>query len=280
MGPQISGMRLPFDKTTYPKSTDKKLSARLPAKSWQLSLFLRTSRRMHSPTPMPEKNALAIRAFRPVVTALLILPIVLFIPAHTLKFWQAWAFIAVTVGAGLCITVYYLRRDPEALARRLFRREPLGAHRVIISVIKVVYVCTMILAAMDFGNGWTRGRFGIVPWWISAAALLVIAGADILFVKVLAANRFAASVIQVESGQTIAATGPYRLIRHPMYAGATIRWLATPLALGSLITIPAFLIIPILVARLLLEENFLGRELPGYPEYCRQTPWRLIPFVW
>jgi protein-S-isoprenylcysteine O-methyltransferase Ste14 len=236
---------------------------------------------MPNPASLPKMNVLAIRAFRPVVTTLLVLPIVLFIPAHTLKFWQGWAFLAVTAGSGLCVTVYYLQRDPQALVRRLFRREPLDAQRVIITVVKILYVCTMILAAMDFRNGWTRERFGAVPWWISAAALFVIVGADIWFVTVLNANRFAASVIHVESGQTIAATGPYRLMRHPMYAGWTIRWLAVPLALGSLVTLPAFcLIIPIFVARLLHEEKFLGRELPGYPEYCRQTQWRLIPFVW
>ena len=230
---------------------------------------------------MPEPSALAIRAFRPVITILIFLPVVLIIPAGTLKFWQGWAFLAVNVSFWVCVIAYYLRRDPQALARRLFRREPNGAQRLIIFLLKVLYTGVMILAATDFRIGWTRDRFGAIPWWISAAALLVIGGADIWFINVVNANRFAASIIHVESGQTIAASGPYRLMRHPMYAGAIIRWLATPLALGSVVTFPLFcLIIPILMARLLLEEKFLGRELPGYLEYCRQTRWRLVPFVW
>jgi protein-S-isoprenylcysteine O-methyltransferase Ste14 len=94
------------------------------------------------------------------------------------------------------------------------------------------------------------------------------------------ANRFAASIIQVEAGQTIAAVGPYRLVRHPMYLGVIVTWLATPLALGSDITLPVFaLVIPIIIFRLLNEENMLRRELPGYAEYCRHNRCRLIPFV-
>ena len=95
------------------------------------------------------------------------------------------------------------------------------------------------------------------------------------------ANPFAASVIQVEARQTIADTGPYRLIRHPMYAGTIVLWFALPLALGSLVALPAFvLLIPLFILRLLNEEKILRRDLPGYAEFCQRTRYRLIPFVW
>ena len=117
--------------------------------------------------------------------------------------------------------------------------------------------------------------------WLALLALLLILGGYLVFFEVMKANRFAASIIQVEAAQTVIATGPYRFIRHPMYSGSTIIWLATPLALGSLVALPVFaLLMPVIIFRLLNEEKFLRRELPGYSEYCQRTPHRLIPLVW
>jgi protein-S-isoprenylcysteine O-methyltransferase Ste14 len=238
--------------------------------------------------PMPQKKngkkaSVAVRAVRPLVVTLVFLPAMLFIPAGTVHFWQGWALIAVTFSAQVFTIVYFLRRDPQVLARRLIREEPRGAQKLVIFFLKVFFTVSLILAARDFKHGWTREQFGdgALPWWISVAALVVIVRADIWFIAVLIANRFAASVIQVESGQPIAASGPYRFMRHPIYTGGIVRWLATPLVLGSIVTVPAFcLIIPVLAARLLLEEQFLKRELPGYVEYCQKTRWRLVPWIW
>jgi len=98
---------------------------------------------------------------------------------------------------------------------------------------------------------------------------------------VLNANRFAASIIQIEAGQVVADTGPYRLVRHPLYAVSLAVWFWIPLALGSWVALPVtLLIIPFLVWRLLNEEEMLRRDLPGYAEYCQRIRYRLIPMVW
>ena len=97
----------------------------------------------------------------------------------------------------------------------------------------------------------------------------------------LKTNSFAASTIRVESGQRVISTGPYRMVRHPMYLGVDLMALFTPLALGSYFALPAFaLLIPMIVLRLLNEEKLLRQDLPGYSEYCLRTPFRLVPFVW
>jgi protein-S-isoprenylcysteine O-methyltransferase Ste14 len=108
-----------------------------------------------------------------------------------------------------------------------------------------------------------------------------VLGCWLLIIWVITVNRFAAGVIQIEAGQPVVSTGPYRLVRHPMYLVMIVMFLFIPLALGSYfaLTTVAFLI-PLLVLRLQNEEKLLGRELPGYAGYCLRTRFRLIPFVW
>lgn len=206
---------------------------------------------------------------------------VLFLSAGTFRFWQAWALIGVTFAGQLGVAIYFYRHDPQALARRTLRTERIGAQKLIMLFSKALYAFCFILAGLDFRFGWTRAHIGPLPWWLSIVALGVVALTEFWFIAVLTANRFGSSIIQVEEGQRVAVTGPYRFVRHPMYAGWVVKWLATPLALGSLAALPAFcLIIPIFALRLLNEEKFLTRELPGYTEYCRQIRWRLVPYVW
>jgi protein-S-isoprenylcysteine O-methyltransferase Ste14 len=112
-------------------------------------------------------------------------------------------------------------------------------------------------------------------------AQALIFGGFLLVIWVMKVNSFAARTIQVEEGQKVISTGPYSVVRHPMYTGSLVLWLFTPLALSSYVAWPAFaLLIPFYFFRLLNEEKFLRRELPGYSEYCLRTRYRLIPFIW
>lgn len=120
-----------------------------------------------------------------------------------------------------------------------------------------------------------------MPWWLTLLALFVMVACNFLFFLVMKANRFAASIIQVETGQSVTDIGPYRLVRHPMYLGGLILWIALPLALGSYIAIAVAVPgIPLMIFRLLNEEKFLQHELPGYAEYCRRVRYHLVPLVW
>ena len=189
------------------------------------------------------------------------------------------------MGVNLIVTIvfcaYFYKHDPELLARRLLRKEKVVAQRFIMFLINFVSVSSYVLCGLDNRLGWSQTCLTPVPWWLTVLALPGFAGCYCLFIPVFKANRFAASVIQTEAGQTVADQGPYRLVRHPMYAVSLAVWFWLPLALGSFIALPvAALLAPMIVLRLLNEEKLLQRDLPGYNEYCRRTPHRLIPFVW
>jgi protein-S-isoprenylcysteine O-methyltransferase Ste14 len=211
----------------------------------------------------------------------LILMVALFIPAGTWDFWQGWAYIACHCAYAVFFVVYFHYRDPQLLARRMLRKERVGQQKVVLLLLKLNFALVLMLGGFDHRLGWSQRWLAPVPAWLTLLALALIAGCQFLFIRVMIANRFAASVIQVEASQTTADTGPYRFVRHPMYAVGIAQNCLTPLALGSFIVWPMFvLIIPILVWRLLNEEKVLRHDLSGYAEYCKRTRYRLVPRVW
>jgi len=230
---------------------------------------------------MPDDQSLRLRLVRRGLIGLLILAALLFISAGSLRYWQGWAFMVLNLAFSLSLVIYFYKRDPELLERRLLRKEKASEQKLIMTLGRLASVPAYLLPGLDYRFGWSRTLVEPVPLWLTLLALLVILDCHLLFFWVMSVNRFAASIIQVEAGQTVAATGPYRLVRHPMYLGIVVSQFATPLALGSFIALPAFVLLtPIIVLRLLSEEKILCRELPGYSEYCQHTRRRLIPFVW
>jgi protein-S-isoprenylcysteine O-methyltransferase Ste14 len=209
------------------------------------------------------------------------LAVFLFVPAGSLKFWPGWAYLAVNLLSGLRSCFYFYKHDPQLLERRLLKREKFSEQKLITTLWKMLVAISLSLAGCDYRFGWSCRLLGPVPWWLTVSALLFIPAGYTLIFQVMKANRFAASVIQVEAGQAVIDTGPYRFVRHPMYSASLVIWFCTPLALGSYVVAPVCaLIIPILVFRLLNEEKILRRDLPGYAEYCQRTRYRLVPFVW
>lgn len=230
---------------------------------------------------MPDGRSLISRLVRRGFVGQLVLVILLFFSASTLKFWRGWAFLAVNLAATLGFCAYFYKHDPQRLERRMLTREKIGKQKFIMLLMRLLSVPAYMLPGFDYRFGWSREFLRPVPWWLSVLALLLVPAGYLLFFWVLKTNRFAASVIQVESGQTVTDTGPYRLVRHPLYSGSVLLWLAAPPALGSFVALPVFaLLIPLIIFRLLNEEEILRRDLPGYSEYCRRTRCRLIPFVW
>ena len=203
----------------------------------------------------------------------------LFLPTWTLHYWQAWIFLSVFFVSVLAITFYLVRNDPKLLERRLKagpRAEKEPTQRIIQLVATIAFIMIVVFPPIDHHFGWST-----VPAYVSIAGdLLVFLGLLIIFF-VFRENTFTSAVIEVDAQQKVVATGPYALIRHPMYAGALVMLAGVPLALGSLwglLTIVPITVV--IIVRLLDEEKFLARNLPGYSDYSNKIGHRLLPYVW
>jgi protein-S-isoprenylcysteine O-methyltransferase Ste14 len=205
--------------------------------------------------------------------------LILFLPAGTFNYWQAWVFIAVFTAATIVPTIYLAKTNPAALQRRMRagpRAETRTAQKFIITGSFLTLFAMMAFSAFDHRMGWSA-----VPAWVCLLGdVLVVAGLTIAMLVIIQ-NSYAAATVTVETGQTVASRGVYKLVRHPMYAGNVIMMLGIPLALGSywglLFVIPGA---AVLVWRILDEEKLLTQELAGYREYAQRVRYRLVPAVW
>lgn len=212
---------------------------------------------------------------------LTIVPAMLFIPAGSLRFWQGWVFMTLVFIPVISSYLYFYKHDPQLIERRLQSKEKVSEQRFLIRLLKPVFFGAFLVPGLDYRFGWSRTSLGAVPLWLTLIAQVLILGALLLVFWVLKVNSFASRTIQVEAGQSVISSGPYSMVRHPMYSGSVVMWLSIPLALGSYVAWPAFaLLIPLYVFRLLNEEKVLRQELSGYSEYCLRTRYRLVPFVW
>ena len=227
-------------------------------------------------TNFPTRSGLKRTVYTRALLAVPALWAILFVPAGTLVYWEAWLYLAILLIPMFFVFRYLLKHDPQLLERRMQMREREVAQRRIITLSYLYFLVAFTLPGFDRRWGWSD----VPPLVVIAADLLVMLGYA-MFVLVLRENQYAARTIQVEQGQRVISSGPYALVRHPMYLGVTLMYLASPLALGSYwALLPALLIVPILVARIINEEKVLERDLAGYREYKQITRYRLLPGVW
>lgn len=220
-----------------------------------------------------------LQALASAIVGLAFFGLLLFVPAGTLNYWQAWVFIAVFMVATLVPSLYPAVRNPAALQRRMKAgpgAETRASQKLIISATIAAVVAVLVTSALDHRFGWSQ-----VPPAIVLAGDVLVAVGLVAAQWVVIQNSYAAATITVEAGQTVVTTGLYGLVRHPMYAGTLIMMLGTPLALDSYWGLLAVIVaVPVLVARILDEETMLRQQLAGYPEYMDRVRYRLVPYVW
>jgi protein-S-isoprenylcysteine O-methyltransferase Ste14 len=208
-----------------------------------------------------------------------LLCLALFGPAWTLDFWQAWMYLATFAACVALITIYLWRRDPELLERRL-RAGPAAEterrQQIIQLAAGVAFIGLFVMSSLDHRFAWSR-----VPGALSVVAAAVVGLGFWIVFRVFKENTYTAATIGVTTQQHVVSTGPYAVVRHPMYAGALLMLLATPVALGSwwgvVWCVP---LLAAIAARLDAEERFLLAHLAGYAAYRDSVPYRLVPMIW
>ncbi|MBU9763104.1 isoprenylcysteine carboxylmethyltransferase family protein [Mycobacterium sp. TNTM28] len=202
--------------------------------------------------------------------------LLLFVPAGTLNYWQAWLFFAVLLAASWVASIYLLRKSPAILERRMMASESRGVQKVLSVATYVFWIALVVVSALDHRFGWSTVP---IPLCLVGFVLIVVGIGGVT--QVFAQNSHAAITIRVEEDQPLISTGVYALVRHPMYTFNTFLYTGTPLALGSywglLFAIPAPLIFAL---RICDEEKLLREELTGYGSYMQKVPHRLVPGLW
>jgi protein-S-isoprenylcysteine O-methyltransferase Ste14 len=208
--------------------------------------------------------------------AVLILAAMFFLTAGTLNYWQAWIYMAILLAPMCLVVAYFLKKDPELLERRLRLKEKEPEQKAIIKFSYPLFLVAFLMPGFDRRYSWST-----VPVWMVIAADIIVLAAYDLFVRVMRENRYLSRIVEVEQKQKLVDTGPYAMVRHPMYAAIIPLYLFSPLALGSFWSlIPTAFIPMIIIARIFNEEKVLSRELEGYRKYARRVRYRLIPGVW
>lgn len=210
------------------------------------------------------------------IAAIIIVGAILFIPAGTLDYWQAWLFIPSFLIPAIFISIYFYKKDPKFLERRMKYKEKEAKQKSLIFFSSIFFIIGFAIPGLDYRFQWSNMAPEISIW----ADILFLLGYFICFLA-FKENSYASRIVEVTEDQTVITTGPYSIVRHPMYVGVIIMFLAIPFALGSYFAFPVFLLtIPLIILRTLDEEKVLLRDLKGYKEYCKKTKYRLIPFIW
>ena len=224
-------------------------------------------------------NRLAAKALLSVFILAIVMGLIIFVAADTIDYWPAWVYLAIFTIASLLTTLYLLRHDPELLQRRM-RGGPTAENRptqkVIMVFTSLAFLGLIVVPALNH-------RFGrpAVPLYVVITGDFLVAIGFYFIFYVYRENTYTSATVQVVANQRVIDTGPYALVRHPMYASALLYLFGTPLALGSYWGLLPFLfVIPFLVWRLFDEEKMLARELEGYSEYQQRVRYRLVPGLW
>ena len=222
------------------------------------------------------KSSLFFRAIGKLLMGLLLLGLLLFLPAWTLHYPQAWLFLGILFIPMILVGIVLFVKSPELLEKRLDAKEEESEQRSVVALSGLMFLAAFIFAGLSFRFGWL-----MLPFPVSIAAAVVFLAGYVMYAEVLRENTYLSRTIEVQEDQKVIDTGLYGVVRHPMYLATVILFLSMPLILGSVISFLIMLFyIPIIAKRIRNEEQVLEEGLPGYPEYKEKVKYRLIPFLW
>ena len=219
---------------------------------------------------------LLIQAIFKTVSGAILMGLLLFLPAGTVRYWNAWLLLAILFLPMLVVGIVLMRKAPDLLRKRLNTKETESDQIAVIIGASVMFVSGFLLSGLDFRFGWLP-----LSRWVSIAAAVVFLIAYVLYVEVMRENAYLSRTVEIQENQKVIDTGLYGIVRHPLYSVTLLLFLSIPLVLGSLISLVVFLFYPFLIVkRIRNEEQVLEAGLEGYTEYKTRVKYRIIPFVW
>jgi len=221
-------------------------------------------------------NNLFLQGLSKFLAGLVIVMVLLFIPAGTFAYWQAWLFIGVLFVPMFLFGLVLMKRNPDLLRKRLSAKEKESEQKRVVAISGVMFVAMFIIAGFNHRFDWWMLPDGIV---LSAAAAFLLG--YVMYAEVMRENVWLSRIIEVHENQQVVDKGLYGVVRHPMYTSTLILFLSMPLILSSPWSFVIMLLyIPIIVKRIINEESVLSNELDGYAEYKQKVRYRLIPYLW
>lgn len=210
------------------------------------------------------------------VLGVVVIGILIFLPAGTFDYWNAWLFMGLLFIPMFFVGIVLMIKNPKLLEKRLRAREQQSEQSLVIKLCGSMFVVGFVFAGLNFRFQWM-----VLPDWVLWVSAIIFLLSYLLYAEVLRENAYLSRTVEVQDGQNVIDTGLYRIVRHPMYSVTIILFLSMPLVLGSVISFAIFLTYPIIIAkRIGNEEAVLEKGLEGYAEYKKKVKYKVIPFVW
>ena len=223
-----------------------------------------------------KKNNLFVQAIGKFLLGVVIVGLLLFLSAGSLRYWQGWLLMGILFVPMFCAGLVMMAKNPELLRKRLDAREEEQEQKTVVKLSGLLFIAAFVVAGLNWRFGW----FVLPDWvvWVAAGVFLV---SYLLYAEVLRENTYLSRTIEVQENQKVIDTGLYGIVRHPMYMATTVLFLAMPLVLDSPLSFLILLLyIPLIAKRIKNEEMVLEEGLEGYKEYKKKVKYRVIPFIW
>ena len=222
------------------------------------------------------RNNLLLQSLKKIIAGFVAIGLLLYLPAGTLHYWNAWLFVAVLFVPMFFLGIMMLFKSPKLLEKRLDAKEKIDEQKWVVALSGIMFVAAFVVAGLNFRFSWHSLPDYLI--WSGASIFLL---SYLIYAEVMRENAFLSRTIEIQENQKVIDTGLYGIVRHPMYSATLLMFLSIPLILGSIISFAIMLAyIPIIAVRMNSEEKVLEEGLEGYKEYKQKVRYKVIPFIW
>lgn len=222
------------------------------------------------------KNNLFLQALKKIIAGFVAIGVLLFLPAGTLHYWNAWLFVAVLFVLMIFLGIVMLFKSPKLLEKRLDAKEKVNEQKWVVAMSGIMFIAAFVVAGLNFRYSWHS-----LPDYVIWSGTVIFLLSYLMYAEVMRENAFLSRTIEIQENQKVIDTGLYGVVRHPMYSATLLMFLSIPLILGSIISFAIMLAyIPIIAVRMNNEEKVLEEGLRGYREYKQKVRYKVIPFIW